>query len=69
MVADDALLAFCHVAMLGGTTLAHLLRRHYGLTHVDVASRVLRTWQPARAGSTAHPYVYGPCVSKEPPVT
>lgn len=60
MARDGALLAFCHVAKVGGTTVAHLLRRHFGLRHLDVGSRRLRTRQPGRAGAVANPYRYGP---------
>ncbi len=62
MASDGALIAFCHVAKVGGTTLAYLLRRHFGLRHVDLTGRRFRTREPARPDSTAnpHPYVYGP---------
>jgi len=37
----DELLAFCHIHKTGGITVNHVLRRHFGVRHVDVFYRRL----------------------------
>ena len=33
---DDSIIAFCHIVKAAGTTFSDILRRNYGLTHLDV---------------------------------
>lgn len=52
------LLAFCHIPKSGGITLTHLLRRHFGMGHVDLGFRPGRaiTLQELRRDLRMHPF-------------
>jgi len=59
------IVVYCHIEKAGGTTISNLLRRHFGLRHVDVGRRQLRETDAARReavrrGFGAPPYHYGP---------
>lgn len=51
----DRILAFCHIEKTAGTTLVYLMRRHFGLRHIDLGRRRI-----VRDGKRVKPYYYGP---------
>ncbi len=49
------IVAFCHLPKTAGTTIVYLMRRHFGMSHVDVGRR-----EVVHDGPRVKPYFYGP---------